>query len=310
MTMTRLQFASLLEPKLRDIKMDGDYPRLDPIGMSFFGTEFDSKKATETYLELGGIGDFQVKSEGGAVTYTDAIQGSELAFTHARRADGYVITQEMLDHDQYSKIRLLERELQIAGDYDREVAYHLVLNNGFGTTSNTAYGFSATGFDGLALFSTAHTRLDGGATQANRPSPEVDLGWGALADGVIQFGKWLDNRGRNLRFTPSTLVVHPNDQMTARELMRSVGKPGTANNEINALQGVLNTLTVSPFLTDTDAWFLLGDKARLGTVWHWDVRPRTGMFDDFDYEVVKRKQVWGGSSGHHTWLNTYGSTGI
>lgn len=312
MTMTRLQFASLLEPKLRDIKMDGDYPRFPTIFTNFFGTEFDSKKASETYLEMAGLGDFQVKSEGGAVTYTDAMQGSELAFTHTRRANGYQITQEMLDHDQYGKIRMLEKELQIAADWDRETAGHLVLNNGFGTTNVTGYGFSATGFDGLQLFSTAHTRIDGGTTQTNRPSPDADIAWGSLADGINQFSQWKDNRGRLARLVPKTLVVHPADQLTARELLRSVGKPGTANNEINAIQGMIDSdPIISPFITQgLGAWFLLADKSQLPTVWHWDVRPRTAMFDDFDLEVVKRKHVWGCSSGHAQWVGMYGSTGV
>lgn len=311
MTVTRQQFLSLLEPKLRDIRSDADFPRYGSVYKRFFRNIVQSKKATETLYNRAGIGDFAVKAEGGSVSYTDPIAGSELAFTHARRSNGYKITQEMLDHDLYNEIVKLERDLQIAGDEDLEIAGHLLLNSGFGTTDNAAYGFESQGFDGLALFSTAHTRLDGGTTQANRPSTDADLGVGPLGDGIIQFQSWRDHRGRRVRAQANLLVVHPNDMLTAKELLAPGGKPGTANNDINSLVGeglTQDSVVVSAYLTDTDAWFLL-DTRQMDTWWFWDVQPRTAMEDDFDLEVIKRKRVHGFSLGHGEWFGCYGSTG-
>jgi len=306
MTVNRAQALSLLEPKLRAVKNDQDLSRRERIFPQFYGSMDSSKKASETFYERTGLGDFQVKAEGGNVTYTDPIFGSELKFSHVRRSNGYKITQEMLDHDQYGEIVKLERDLQIAGEEDLEVMGHLLLNSGFGTTDNTAYGFKAAGFDGVALFSTAHTRLDGGANQANKPSTDANLSWTALANARQQFQLWVDHRGRKIVQYPRKLVIHPNDELTAMELLRSSGKPGTANNEINALFGEFS-IVVSPYLTDTNAWFLLGD--RLESVWFWDVQPRTAMEDDFDLEIVKRKRVQGASCGHVRWFGMYGTSG-
>lgn len=312
MTVNRAQFTSLLEPILAGISNDIQLRRRPSIYTAFYQKVMDSKKAYETYFNRAGLGAFTTKAEGAAVSYTDPIAGSELKFTHIRRANGYTITQEMLDHDQYREIEKLERDLQIAGEDDLEVAGHLVLNSGFGTTDNAAYGFKAAGFDGLALFSTAHTRLDAGTTQANRPTTDVNLGWTALANAIIQFSLWNDHRGRPIRSMPRRLVIHPNDMMTAKELLASSGKPGTANNEINALQGMgltQESTIVSPYLTDTNAWFVLGDLVEDSTVWHWDVRPRTGQDDDWEKEIVKRKRVQGMSLGHREWYGLYGTSG-
>ena len=306
MTVTRAAFAALLEPGLRAVQNDTDYLRRAVIGTAFYGETANSQKADETFQEVSGIGDYQVKSEGGSVTYTDPINGSQVILVHVRRSNGYKITQEMLDHNQYKQALDLERSLQIAGNDDVEVAYHSVLNNAFSTTDDTAIGFEAVGFDGLALCSTAHTRLDAGATQANRPSTDADLSWTTLADGVIQFQLWRDNRGRRVISMPRKLVVHPNDSLTAKELLGSPNKPGTANNEINALAGEVAVI-VTPYLTDTDSWFLLGDN--LPTKWFWDVSPRTAMEDDFDLEIIKRKRVHGFSMGHTTWVGVYGTSG-
>lgn len=311
MTVTRQQFLSLLEPKLRDIRSDQDFPRYGTLYKQYFRNVVQSKKATETLYNRAGLGDFQVKAEGGNITYTDPIAGSELAFTHARRSNGYKITQEMLDHDLYNEIVKLERDLQIAGDEDIEVAGHLILNNGFGTTDNVNYGFESTGFDDLALFSTAHTRLDGGATQANRPSSDADIGVGSLGDAIIQFQSWVDHRGRKVRARPNCLIVHPNDSLTAKELLAPGGKPGTANNDINSLTGeglTQDSIIISPYLTDTDSWVVL-DTRLVDSWWFWDVQPRTGMEDDFDMEVIKRKRVHGFSMGHGEWFGAYGTNG-
>jgi hypothetical protein len=306
MAVNRAQALSLLEPKLRDIKNDQDLQRRPRIFTQFYPDMPQSRKASETFYERTGLGDFQVKAEGGNVTFTDPIFGSELKFSHVRRSNGYKITQEMLDHDQYAEIVKLERDLQIAGEEDLEIAGHLLLNSAFGTTDNVGYGFKATGFDGLQLCSDSHTRLDGGTNQANRPSTDANLSWTSLANARQQFQLWTDHRGRRIIQFPRKIVVHPNDELTAMELLRSSGKPGTANNDTNVLFGEFS-VTVTPYLTDTNSWFLLGD--RLETAWFWDVSPRTAMEDDFDTEIVKRKRVHGFSLGHCRWYGVYGTSG-
>ncbi len=308
MTTFRQQFSSLLEPILDAVKNDDDFPRRELIYTRFYGENKQSRKATETRFERAGIGDFQEKPEGQSITYSDPIAGSELKFTHIRRALGYKITQEMLDHDQYDEIRKLERDLQIAGQDDLEVRGHLLLNNAFGTTDNGS--FASTGFDGLQLCTTAHTRLDGGATQRNRPSTDVNLSWTSLADARQQFQLWVDHRGRNVISMPSTLVVHPADELTAMEIMQTAGKPGTANNDKNVIAGDFE-IVVTPFLTDSNSWFLFAAKAQLGTIWYWDVQPRTASLrDDEEREIVSRKRVQGWSHGHDRWFGVYGTSGV
>lgn len=306
MTVNRQQFIVLLEPTLNDIKNDAGFPRRETIYTSLYDRIEQSKKATETDFERAGLGDFQVKNEGGPISASDPIPGTTVAYTHVRFGLRYNITQEMLDHDQFDEIIGLEKDLQISGDDQLEVQGHLLLNNGFGTTDNN--GFRSTGFDSLALFSTAHTRLDGGATQANRPSTDASLSWTSLADGLTQFDIWLDNRGRVVRGTAQLLFVHPNDRLTAKELLGSELKPGTANNEINALIGEGLTFRVSPFITDTNSWFLKGPGT--DARFFWDVMPRTAsLADDEINEIVGRKRVQGYSHGHGQWFNWYGTSG-
>lgn len=304
MTITRSQFAALMEPKLRTIVSDKDLDQYPTIYTRFYDNIGSSRKQTETYFDYAGLGDFQVKNEGGPVTFTDPLSGAQLAFTHVRFSNGYKITQEMIDHEVYSEMRTMETELRRALKDFLEVRGHLLLNNAFGTTA--ASGFVATDFRAQALISTSHTLIDGGTAQSNRPSSDANLDWTSLGNAKIQFGLWRDNRSRRIMDQPRDLIVHTNDSLTAQELLQSVGKPGTANNDINVLRGDMN-LIVTPFLTDTNSWFVKGSNTK--TVWHWDQQPRFGMMEDWDLEVIKRKAVVGFSHGHLTWYGWYGSSG-
>jgi len=294
-----------MEPILKDVKSDADYPRFETIYTKLYDTVTSSSKKRETFFDYAGLGDFQVKGEGNTVTFTDPIAGAEMFLEHVRFSNGYKVTQEMLDHDQYGEIRKLEADLRVALADFLEVRGHLLLNNAFGTTDSTA--FKSTDFRGEALISTSHTNLDGSTAQSNRPSTDADLDWTSLGNAIIQFSLWKDNRARVARSEPQTLIIHPNDQLTAMELMQSTQKPGTANNEINAIRGAISELIVSPYITDTDAWYVKA--AKTDTIWLWDVQPRFGAMEDWELEVIKRKVVTGFSHGHLRWLGYYGSNG-
>lgn len=311
MAVTRAQFTALLEPILRDIRSDQDYPRAPQLYQRLY-TMATSQKAKETIFNWTGLGDFATKGEGAPVSYDDPIAGNEKSFSHQRRALGYKITQEALDHDQFNQIVTLERELQVAADDDLETLGHLLLNNGFSNAKPAnSGGYSAVGFDALELFSSVHTEISGAATMRNEPSTPINLDWTSFADGVTQFMLIKDNRDRPISIAPARLWVHPNDMHTAKEILQSSGKPGTANNDVNVLSGAVE-LIVSQYLTDTNAWFIQGNfQDAKGAVWFWDTTAgvRTAMDDDFDTEIIKRKAVHGESFGHGDWRNWYGSSG-
>lgn len=298
MTVTRAQFQILLEPKLRNIWNESWPPR--PLEYPQFVNISSSRKAQETDYKMTGLGSMQDKTEGGNVTYGDPIAGATKVYTHTGSALGYRVTAEMQRHELYGQIEKLERSLMRSAVDRQETDAANILNNGF----NTAFaGFTS----GESLFSTSHARLDGGTAQANRPSTDVSIGVTALQNAIIQFHRWLDDRGRPFLSVPRKLIVHPLDLMTARELLGSEFKPGTANNEINALREDGLSYMVSHYVTDTNAWFLLGDNHDLNFI--WDLKPQLSMDEDFDTDDIKRKLVQWYSTGHGEWRGTYGTSG-
>lgn len=298
MTVTRAQFQILLEPKLRNIWNQSWPPR--PLEYPRFTNVTSSRKAQETDFKMTGLGSMVNKAEGTDVSYGDPIPGGTKVYTHTANALGYKITQEMQRHELYGQIAKLETSLMRSAVDRQETDAASILNNGFST--------SFAGFvSSEALFSTSHARLDGGTAQSNRPSTDISLGVTALQNGLIQFHLMLDDRGRPFLSVPRLLIIHPNDLMTARELLGSDYKPGTANNEINALREDNLQYMVSHYVTDTNAWFLLGDNHDLNFI--WDLRPQVDMDEDFDSKDIKRTLVQAYSEGYGEWRGSYGSSG-
>lgn len=303
MTITRSQYVVFLEPKLSNIWHEAFPAR----GLEYpaFTNVRSTRKKTITDAKTGDFGPMRLKLEGTNITYDDPLGVQTVEYTPVRWSLAYKITQEMLDHELYGQVDKYERALIKSAIDLQETKSALLFNNGFGTIDDD--GFESTGFDALQLFSTAHTRLDGGATFRNRPSADVDLSVTGLQNATIDMENLVDDRGRPQLVRPRLVIINPEDRFTAKEILESEYKPGTANNEINALRDEGLSYMVSHYLTDADAWFLLGDQHDLNFI--WDQKPRGGMEEDFDAEVIKRKVVEGFFVGHGEVRGAWGTSG-
>jgi hypothetical protein len=297
MTITSTQFLLLLEPGLRNIWHESWPPR--PLEFPDIFNVGNFTKATETDAKMAGFGPLVEQGEGEQLTYLDPIQPVTKTYNYTVKSGAYRITERVRINELYGQVSKWEKDLMSAVQYDQEDTAFGLLYNGFGTTN--------TGFDGLALFSTAHTRMDGGANQGNRPSAEGALALATLHDAVIQFRKWVNDRGRPFISIPRTLVIPPDLMFVARELLGSEKKPGTADNDINAIRDMNLSYKVVDYLTSTTAWFLLGDNHDLNYLWKF--RPQSGNETDFETEDIKRKVRQAKGIGFGEWRGTYASQG-
>lgn len=303
MTMTRAQALVLLEPKISTLWNDSFTRR--PSEWQRFVNVRTTQKATVTDQNMTMFGGFQLKPEAQNISYDDWIIGNSKQYSPVRFALGYRVTYEMRKNDLYGQVDRLEGGLLDSARDTQEQTAALIFNNGFGTTD--ADGFTAAGFDGLALFSTAHTRLDGGTTQRNRPSTDVDLSVTGVQNAIVDIDNWVNHRGRPILFRPELLIINPDDQFTAKEILGSELKPGTANNELNALKDAGLSYMISHYLTDSDAWFIKCDQHDVN--WIWSEQPHGEMDEDFDADIIKRKVTYGQVCGHGEWFGYYGSQG-
>lgn len=291
--MTLTQFLLLAEPGLSNIwheaeePVDLQYPKLLNVGNLELATEADAKMA--------GFGGLLTQAEGETVYYDTALSPVQVFYTEVVRALGYQVTDKLIRWEQYGQVELFERDLMRAAVDDQEVFAFGLINNGTGTTVSA-------GFDGLALWSTAHTRLDGGTTQSNRLATLGALSVANFQTALIQFRKWLNDRGRPIRSKPKTLLIPPDLEPTAIEILQSTDRPDTANRTTNAITRWGIQPLVSEYLTSTTHWSLWGDKHDVN--FKWSFRPETGSETDFDTDVIKHKVRQGFARGHGHWVGT------
>lgn len=197
---------------------------------------------------------------------------------------------------KYSKA--LARSMQHA----LEIKGAAVLNNGFSS--------SYLGGDGVALFSASHP-LAGGGTFSNLLSTPSDISEAAIEDLLIQIRKCKDDRGIPIALKPIDLIIPPELEFVASRLVDSTLRPGTADNDVNAInkKGIFGRAPVIiTRLTDGDAWFLRTDAAD-GLKMFNRVPVQTKMEPEFNtgnYRFKARTRV---SFGHSDPRGIFGSAG-
>lgn len=239
----------------------------------------------ELYLEeakMAGFGPLQLISEGGPVTYDEAIAPIKKRWDYDTYGLGYQITEKLQQNDRFGEISKLERDLDRSVDDSIETFAFGLLNNLTGTSA----GYM-TGFDGLALASAAHTRLDGGATQSNFAN--TALSYTALQDAVVAMRKIKNDRGRPFRYDPKKLWISIDLMHTAEEILGEGArlKPGTANNDINTLGRFGLTWEALDYVTSTTFAVLTAPNHDLRFVWR--NKPAKSMEKDFETDNIKRK---------------------
>ena len=257
MASVRPQWPDLLDPRFR--KIYGDELKLIPsIGTSIFHVETSSKN-NEKDSSASGLSKLVRRSEGQAITYEDEIQGFDVTYTHYEDSLGTSVSNQLWEDDQFNVIKRKPANLAKAKIRSQEQLLADIFNYSF--TAGGGGNSTFTSGDALALFSNAHTREDGGATQSNYTA--TDLNEAAIETATVAMRNTLDHKGQLYMSKANTLIVPPALEKEARILLDSTQRVGTANNDINPYQGALK-LVVWDFLgaaaggSDT-AWFLLDD---------------------------------------------------
>jgi len=301
MAISRAQLLKELLPGLNAL-FGLEYANYDAEHSEIYDTE-SSDRSFEEEVKLSGFDTAPVKDEGSAISYDAAQESFTARYNHETIAMGFAITEEAMEDNLYDSLSArYTKALARAMAHTKQVKAVVPLNNGF----TTAYSSG----DGVALFSASHPLVSGG-TNSNTQSTAADLNETSLEAAVIQIGKWTDERGLLIAARPQTLVIPPDLQFVAQRVMKSELRPGTADNDINAVRSmgvVPGGTVVNHYLTDTDAWFLLTDIPN-GLKHFNRVALETSMDGDFDTGNVRYKARERYSFGVSDPLGIWGSPG-
>ena len=237
-------FNSTALPLLDKIMVD-EYEQIEDPRPALFNMESADREIVQN-TSLASLGRFAQVSAAEVAPLDELSQSYNKTFRMIKYAKMIAISKEMIRDEKWG---LINKAVQSIGRSAKETQ----LVNAF-NVFNGAFSSSLTpAFDGVALISSSHPSLVG--NQSNTLAAQSDLSDTSLKEAERVFRKVQDERGKRLNIMPQCLLVAPDNMHTARELTLSPFLPGTANNNINSI-GKYQVID-SPYLTDTDAWFLL-----------------------------------------------------
>ena len=297
---SRAQLMKELLPGLNGL-FGLEYKRYAEEHRDIFSIE-KSDRSFEEEQKLSGFGAAPVKTEGNGITYDTAQEAFTSRYTHETIALGFALTEEAVEDNLYDSLSArYTKALARAMAYTKQVKAAGVLNNAF----NSSY----LGGDGVVLCSTAHPTVRG-STNSNRPTVASDLNETSLEAANIQIAGWTDERGLLIAAKTKKLILPEALKFVAHRLLKTEARPGTADNDTNALKdmGVVSGWSINHWLTDTNAWFITTDVPN-GLKMFERAALKTGLDGDFETGNVRYKARERYSFGWSDPLAIWGSPG-
>lgn len=259
----------------------------------------NSKKAYEEEVLMGQFGLAETKAEGESVKYDTARELWTSRYTHETIALAFAITEEAIEDNLYGTIaKVRAKGLGRAMANTKQIKAAAVFNNGFSS--------SYLGGDGVSLFSTAHPTQSGGNV-SNRYA--VDLSETALENVSINTSLLVDDRGMLIGARVKSIHIPPQLKYVAARLLRTDKRPGTADNDINAVKADYSAEAyINHRFTDSNAWFVKTDVTD-GTKMFVRVGLQSKMEGDFNTGNMRYKVRERYSFGWSDWRQWAGSAG-
>ena len=282
MAISRGQLVKELEPGLNAL-FGLEYKRYENQHAEIYVTE-TSDRAFEEEVMLSGFANASVKPEGSGVVFDNAQETYTARYTMETVALAFAITEEAIEDNLYDRL---------ASRYTKALARSMAntkqikavdpLIQGLPTTDNFDSG------DGVSLFNTAHPTIAG--TVSNTLATQADLNETSLEQSLIDIAAMTDERGLKIAARGVKMIIPSELQFTAERLMKSQGRVGTADNDVNAIvsMGMIpQGYRINNFLTDTDAFYILTDVPN-GMKYFERSPIKTAMEGDFDTGNVRYK---------------------
>jgi hypothetical protein len=301
MAISRAQLMKQLVPGLNAL-FGLEYQRYQEEHKDIFTIE-TSERSFEEETRVTGFGPAPVKPEGEAVHYDEAQETYTARYTHETIAIGFSLTEEAFEDNLYDSLgKRYTKALARSMAHTKQVKGASILNNSF----DPAFP----GGDGVSLCNTNHPLVMGGAYNANTPATPADLNETSL-EAATTISLWLDDRGLLIAAKPRRLIVPAALIFTATRVLRSQYRPGTADNDINAIytNGTIpEGWFVNHWIVNPKSWWIITDVPN-GLKHFTRVPLQTRDDPDFDTGNLRYKARERYSFGWSDPLGAYGSPG-
>jgi hypothetical protein len=300
MAISRAQLVKELEPGLNAL-FGLEYKNYENEHSEIYSTETSDRAFEEEVMESG-FAEAPVKSEGSGVAFDQAQEVYTSRYTHETIALAFALTEEAVEDNLYDKLSArYTKALARSMSQTKQIKAADTLNGAFTTSI---------GGDGKPLCADDHPTLTG-PNLRNELSTASDLSETSLEQALIDIASFTDERGLKIAVQGMKLILPKELQFTADRLMKSTLRPGTTDNDINAIKNrgmIPQGYVINHFLTDPDAWFIKTD-APNGMKMFQRVAIKTGFDGDFETGNVRYKARERYSFGFSDPRGMFGSPG-
>lgn len=269
-----------------------------------FVSSTEGKKAYVEDVLMTGFGAAPVKGEGAGVAYDSAAESYVSRYLFETIALAFAVTEEAIEDELYGTLgSKMSKALAKSLQHTKNVKGANILN--YAMTS--AY----TGGDGKVLLAVDHPLQSGGSGK-NTLDTQADLSETSLEDMFVRMGQCVDDRGLPMPVAAKKLIVPVDSQFIAQRLLKSEGRVGTGDNDLNAIRsmGLLTGgYSVNNFVTDNDSWFLTTDVAD-GLKMIQRLAMKTNMEGEFESGNMRYRARERYVFGWSDWRGVFGSMGI
>ena len=264
----------------------------------------NARKGTETDREVAGIGTLSPKAENASISLSDPRVGRLRNYVAATFAGGIATSWESEMDELYGFIRRHMGTLGQAANETLNIEGAAIFNRADALDSGTI-----TGFDTVALLHATHTNLDGSDTLSYKSNKlALDLSESAMQTALIQFQKVQDASDNRIWVgQPSKLLYHPDNMFLVQEILRSEGKPFTADNTVNVLRGIVTPVMLN-YAIDSDRWMILAQNHDLNFLMR--TAPVVDSYDDKSTKSMVNTIALRFTLGFGDWRGVVGSIGV
>ena len=168
-------------------------------------------------------------------------------------------------------------------------------------------GFSVLGYDKQPLFSAFHplgmrTGGSAGQTQSNVLASPATLTVGSLRDMLTQSRLFVDPTGvRRIQVNEAILLVPPQLEFQAKEIVKSAGRPDTANRADNVTRDAVRVVVWDYLNVNPKAWYLIPEKRMHKLKFWWREKFHTWPF----YDDITRSNWIGAAQAYSAGYSDY-----
>ena len=314
-----VNFAKAVDPAIK-VVFNGNFRQAPKTSDKICHVEKATEYITETKSNVN-IGMGEYRPEQGSVKYQDFLEGNSKNFTQYEYSVGVKISRKLMKWNKLGQIKTLVANAGQALARRKEFDITKLLERGYATSYTHSTDGSTlidlTGGDGLALFSASHATFRSSTAQNNivydGTTYNMDLAEDALeAAETYVAPRITDESDQVISLVLDKLFIGRANLWTAQRLLKSAGRVGTPNNDINLVQGRYDLVVLHYMDTAYQSYFFLQDSAlnernAFMSLYVGQDVTRDGPYIDFDTKAIKYSWHMEHAAGHNNWQSFIGS---